>query len=190
MKQIAVAVLCLLMVVARAEDITGVIRLNPSITHSGTGAASTLTETIGDVWRWGGGSGVIGTNGSAAGLNKLWVYSGSLAGGATNTFDLAGGVTNSFGQVLTFARVKFLLLAPSNSMTTAQSVLLQPAPANGWGSWQSTTTSAARVYSGGAWAVFAPCTNAYAVTAGTGDLIDIINESTNAATYRLYIAGE
>ena len=172
-----------------ADNITGRIRVAPNLTHTGTGSASTLTEVLSDSYLWAE-TGIVGTNGSAAGLNKLWVYSGSLAGGATNTFDLAGGVTNSFGQVLTFAHVKFLLLAPSNSMAVAQSVLLQPAPANGWGSWMSTTTSAARVYSGGAWAVFAPCTNAYAVTAGTGDLIDIINESTNAATYRLYIAGE
>lgn len=171
-----------------ADNITGRIRINPAITHTGTGTASTLSEAVENVYQWAG-TAIIGTNGSAAGLNKLWVMQATLAAGATNTYDLAGGVTNSFGQVLTFARVKMMVAVPSNSMAVAQTVLIQPSPVNGF-SWQSTTTSATRVYSGGAWAVFAPSTNAYAVTAGTGDCFDVINESTNAVTVNLYIAGE
>ena len=173
-----------------ADNITGFIRIDPNITHSGTGTGSTLSETFNNVFRWAG-TGAIGTNGSAAGMNKLVILTATISGGATQTWDLAGGVTNSFGQVLTFARVKMLVGTTSNSMTTAaQSILVQPAPANGWGSWLSTTQAAQRIYSGGGWAIMAPCTNAYAVTAGTGDLLDVINESTNAAQYWLYIGGE
>jgi hypothetical protein len=179
-----------LAVVAFADEISGTIRFNPSILHEGVGVASTISETVTDIWRWGGTSASIGTNGSAAGMSKLWVYGGTISGGATQSFDLAGGVTNSFGATLTFARVKMMVLCPSNSMAVAQSVLLRPAPANGFASWQSGTNDGARVFSGGAWAVMAPQTNAYAVTPGTGDLLEIANESTNAATYRLYIGGE
>lgn len=172
-----------------ADNITGRIRINPAITHTGTGTASTLTEVLENTYQWNG-TAIIGTNGSAAGLNKLWVYSGTIGGGATQSFDLAGGVTNSFGATLTFSRVKLMQICPSNSMANPQTVLLRPAHANGFASWQSGTNDGQRVFAGGAWAVMAPTTNAYAVTAGTGDLLEIVNESTNAASYFLYIAGE
>ena len=189
MKWILAALLALASSLWAADNITGRIRINPSITHAGTGAASTLTEVLENTYQWAGPA-IIGTNGSAAGMSKLWVYAGSMAGGVTQSFDLAGGVTNSFGQTLTFTRVKLMHICPSNSMVVPQTVLLRPAPANGFASWQSGTNDGQRVFSGGAWAVMAPCTNAYAVTGGTGDLLEIVNESTNAASYFLYIGGE
>jgi hypothetical protein len=189
MKWILAALMALAASLWAVDNITGRIRILPNLTHTGTAGASTLTEVLENTYEWAG-TAIVGTNGSAAGMSKLWVYGGTISGGATQSFDLAGGVTNSFGATLTFARVKMMVLCPSNSMAVAQSVLLRPAPANGFASWQSGTNDGARVFSGGAWAVMAPQTNAYAVTAGTGDLLEIANESTNAATYRLYIGGE
>ena len=121
------------------------------------------------------------------------MYAGvlSLAAGATNTLDLAGTLTDSFGATLTFTRVKYLSIAPSNSMAVAQSVLVQPAPANGWATWMANTTSAVRVWSGGcAVPVMCPQTNAPAVTATSGDLLDVINESTNAVKVTVIILGD
>jgi hypothetical protein len=190
--QIRLATLATLALAAtlHADAITGSVRLTPNLTHLGNNPAAQLVETIADVWQWAGSSSQLGTGTTATAMSLIYAQSTNIAAGATNVFDLAGGLVDSFGKTLTFARVKFLMLAPSNSMAVAQSVLVIPASENGFSTWQSGTTSAARVYSGGAWAIMAPCTNAYAVTGGTGDLLWIVNESTNAASYRLYIGGE
>jgi hypothetical protein len=173
-----------------ADTITGTARVEMNITHTGTNTATTVTEELVNVYKWGG-TGAFGTNGAAAGVGRMYAATLSLGAGATNTLDLAGSLTDSFGASLTFARVKFLSITPSNSMAVAQSVLVRPAPANGWATWMSTTTSAVRVWSGGCVVpVMCPQTNAPAVTAGTGDLLDIVNESTNAATVTVIILGD
>jgi len=174
-----------------ADNITGSIKLAPNLTHYGDNAAAdSLLETVSDVYKWAGSSSALGTGTLATAMSLLYVQSTNITAGATNVYDLAGGLVDSFGKTLTFAKVKMLMLAPSNSMAVAQSVLIIPAAANGFATWQSGTTSAVRVFSGGAVGLFAPCTNAYTVAAGTGDLLWIVNESTNAASYRLYIGGE
>lgn len=173
-----------------ADTITGLARVELNLTHTGTNTATTLTETLVNAYKWGG-TGALGTNGAAAGVGYMYAAVLSLGAGATNTLDLAGTLKDSFGSTLTFSKVKYLSVAPSNSMAVAQSVLVQPAPANGWGTWMANTTSAVRVWSGGcAVPVMCPQTNAPAVTAGTGDLLDIINESTNAATVTVIILGD
>ena len=177
-----------------ADTITGSIKIAPNLTHLGNNPASQLVETIVDAWQWAGNSSALGTGTTATAMSLIYAAQTNIAAGATNVLDLAGGLVDSFGKTLTFARVKWMMFAPSNSLSVVtngyQSMLVIPAPANGFSAWQSGTTSAARVYCGGAWAIMAPCTNAYAVTGGTGDLLWIVNESTNAASYRLYIGGE
>lgn len=190
MKVLIIVASLLLACTVRAGDISGTIRFEPSITHAATNTANAITETISAWYRWSG-SGAIGAVGTAGGIEKLWSHRVTLAAGATNTYDLAGGVTNAFGETLTFAKVKLFAVTCTNSMTNmAQSVLVQPAPANGWGSWMSATTAAVRVFSGGFFAIGAPVTNAYSVTDSTGDLLDIKNESTNAVRVDLLIGGE
>ncbi len=173
-----------------ADTITGLARVELNLTHTGTNTATTVTETLVNAYKWGG-TGALGTNGAAAGVGYMYAAVLSLGAGATNTLDLAGSLKDAFGATLTFSKVKYLSIAPSNNMAVAQSVIVQPAPANGWGTWMANTTSAVRVWSGGcAVPVMCPQTNAPAVTAGTGDLLDIINESTNAATVTVIILGD
>ena len=189
MKKYILAFVLVFVATLYANDITGSIKLSPNLTHEGAGTASTMTETISDVWKWAGTSSTIGTNGLATALTKLYALAATMPAGGTNIYDLAGGVTNNFGEVLTFAKVKFLAFCPTNSLGATRSMLIGPAPENGW-SWQSTTTAAVRVYASGVFCVGTASTNGYTVTAGTGDQLQIINDATNAAGFALYIAGE
>jgi hypothetical protein len=180
---------------ALADDITGSIKIAPNLTHSGAGSASTLTETISDVWKWAGTSATVGTGTTATAISKMYVVvSNGIPAGATNTVDLYGGVYDSFGTLFSPSQVKGFIFCPTNSLSVLtngyQSMLIRPSSANGWATWMSTTTSAIRVKAGGMFALMAPCTNAYAVTATTGDLLETVNESTNACGYSLYILAE
>ena len=173
-----------------ADEITGNIRVAPSLTHTGTGI-SDLTETISDVWKWAGASSAVGTNGTATALTCMYVGSSNgIPAGATGTVDICGAVADSFGKTFSPVKIKGFIFCPSNSMVAPQSMLIRPAPENGWATWMSGTTTAVRAWAGGCVAFFAPNTNAYAVTAGTGDLLETVNESTNACSYRLYLFGE
>jgi hypothetical protein len=179
----------------RADTITGSIKLSPNLTHEGAGTASDLTETISDVWKWAGTSATIGTQGLATALTKMYVTtSNGIPAGATNQVDLYGALYDSFGNLFQPTKVKGFIFCPTNSLNVAsngyQSMLIRPGSANGWATWMSTTTSAIRVYATGMFALFAPTTNAYAVTATTGDILETVNESTNACGYRLFIFAE
>ena len=175
-----------------ADEITGTIRISPTITHNGANAAADLTETISDVWKWAGTSATIGTQGLATALTKMYVaVSNNFPAGATNTLDLYGGLTDSFGNSFTPAKVKGFIFCPTNNMTVPpQSMLVRPDHSAGWRSWMDTTGSAVRVFSGGAFALFAPVTNAYTVTDATADTLTLINESTNQCGYKIYIFAE
>ena len=178
-----------------ADQVAGSIRISPNVTHTSSREGSTLTETISDVWKWAGASSTVGTGTTATAISKMYVVvSNGIPAGATNTVDLYGSVYDSFGNLFSPSQVKGFIFCPTNALSVLtngyQSMLIRPASANGWATWMSTTTSAIRVKAGGMFALFAPCTNAYAVTATTGDLIETVNESTNACGYSLFIFAE
>ena len=172
-----------------ADAITGLMRMEANITRTKAGTVTTVTETMINSYKWGG-TGALGTGTTASAMSVLYAVNFSIISGGTNTFDLAGTLLDNFGATVNLARVKWMQLSPSNSMVTPQSMLIRAAPDNGFGTWMSSTTAAVRVFSGGTFAVMAPATNAYTVTASTGDLLEIVNESTNAASGLLYIGGE
>jgi hypothetical protein len=173
-----------------AAPMTGLIKVESAVTATKTGTVSSVTETLVSSYKWGGTT-ILGTGTTAAAMSVIYTANATIPGLGTNTLDLVGTLSNNFGETINLTKVKWMQFAPSNSMTTvAQSILVEPAPENGFATWMSGTTSAMRVYSGGAVAIFAPCTNAFAVTATTGDLLQIRNESTNAVTVQVIIAGE
>jgi hypothetical protein len=170
-----------------SDDISGTIKAGISINHSGSGTASTLTETLSDPWKWGTSTAIIGTNGSATGLSRLYVASASIVAAGTNTLDLYGALTDSFGAAFSLARVKLVLIAPSNSIA-AQTVTLRAAAANGLTNALDATGVSVRC--GGTFFLAAPDAIGYSVSNGVCDTIEVINDSTNAATCKIIIAGE
>lgn len=127
-----------------------------------------------------------GTGASQA--DKIYLATGTISASATLSLDLAGSLTDIFGNTITLARVKILYFELQTT-TSASSVLIG-ASTNPWVNWVSASGDKVRVRNGGCLFLCAPDATAYAVTAGTGDALDFVNEDgSNVATYRLAIVG-
>ncbi|HET8684975.1 MAG TPA: hypothetical protein VFM54_24345 [Micromonosporaceae bacterium] len=113
---------------------------------------------------------------NGTGLNqadRVWHDTRTIAASGTDDLDLSGILTDVFGQVLTLARVKALVLAAAAANTNA--VVIGAAAANAWvGPFGAAThTSAARPGGVNFWA--APDATGYPVVAGTGDILRLAN---------------
>lgn len=184
------AVTTVLAIASFADEISGTIRFNPSIVHEGAGSASTLSETITDVWRWNGTSASIGTNGTASDLTAIYAaVSNNMPGGATNTVDLSGAVNDSFGNPLNMTRVKLFVFVPTNAANQAATFTIRPAASAGFTNWCN-DAGGVIIPCGGIMKLANPTTNWWPVTGGACDSLEIVNNATNAGGYKLIIAGE
>lgn len=184
---VALAFLCMFCMV-RADTIEGNIKIATLMTHYGGSGASTLTESLSDPWLWAGTSGAIGTNGSAEGLTRLYIVVSNIVAGGTNTHDLYGTSVDSFGQSVTFSKVKFIWFCPSNAV--GYSMAMRPAESAGLTNWLADVTNGVVVQHKGALALMAPNATAYAVSNGVCDSITVVNSWTNTGRYTLYFGGE
>lgn len=117
----------------------------------------------------------------------LWTDQRTLSASANEDLDLAGSLSDAFGSTLTFARIKGLIVAAS-SANTNNVVVSRPA-SNGVPIFGA-ASDAISVRPGGLLAWVAPDATAVAVTAGTGDLINIANSSSGTSvTYDIVLIG-
>lgn len=129
-------------------------------------------------------------NGTGSGQASNWYLAvRSVAGTTADNLDLAGGLTNGLGQVLTFTKVKYLLLA-INSPDGAKKLDLGPKGASNpfIGPWAG--GSGATVYD----EVYEVYENrntfsGWTVTATTGDILGIYNPGATTVTYTIFIIG-
>lgn len=137
------------------------------------------------------------SNGTGADASR-YMYAAVLPVGpsSTTSLDLAGSLTDLFGNTITFAKVRVIYVqnASSNSGTH---IKVGGAASNALANWITSAdtlandTPAVRVRSGGSFMLVANDATAYAVTAGTGDVLAITNEdASNAATVNVFICGE
>lgn len=120
--------------------------------------------------------------------NRLWHDQRTLAASATENLDLAGSLADAFGATVTFARVKGLLIAASSANSNA--VVVGAAASNAWSTWVGASTHTVTVRPGGVLLLTAPDATAYAVTAGTGDILKIANGGAGTSvTYDIVILG-
>jgi hypothetical protein len=131
------------------------------------------------------------TNGTGAGKARyIYVWTGTIAGAATQDFDLAGALTDFFGNTITFAKVKGIVLTHSSS-TTATSVSLDGSVTNAFKTYLGGTNPTVKVNNGYSFALMGSDATGYAVTAGTGDVLRVLNnDGTNTATVSLVVYGE
>lgn len=112
----------------------------------------------------------------------------TLAASATEDLDLAGALTDAFGNTLTFARVKGLYVAAADA--NPENVEVGGAGTNGFATPFGDPTDVVIVRPGGFFAVGASDATAYAVTAGTGDLLTVTNGgSGGSVTYDVVVVG-
>lgn len=130
-------------------------------------------------------------DGVAAGqANLMWFDSGTLAASANVDLDLAGGLTDSFGNSLTYVKVKALAVTASSGNTN--NVIVGGATSNAWATIFGDATDKLVVRPGGGFGISVGSgdLNAYAVTAATGDLLRVANSgSGTSVSYQIAIIG-
>ena len=118
--------------------------------------------------------------------DKVWTSRATVNDAATTSLDLAGGVTDAFGNALTFVKVK--AIAIMNRNTTAGHNLVVGGNANAFASWLGAANDKVTVGPGGFLLLWNPSLAGYAVTAATGDILDLTGSGGNIV-YDIAIVG-
>ncbi len=131
-------------------------------------------------YRWASGTG-------ANQADRLWHDTRTIAASSNEDLDMAGSLTDALGGSFVLARVKaFAVVAASGNSNNVN--VSRPA-ANGV-PWALAAGDGVPIRPGGMLALAAPDATAYAVTAGTGDLINIANSGAGSSvTYKIVIVG-
>jgi hypothetical protein len=130
-------------------------------------------------------------DGAAAGqANRAYWATRTLTASTSETLDLAGSLTDPFGATITLARLKVLVVSADAANTN--NVLVGGASSNAVASLFSAVNDVAIVRPGStlAWIAGAADATGYAVTAATGDLLQIANSGAGTSvTYTIIAIG-
>lgn len=114
------------------------------------------------------------SDGTGAGqANRVFADRRQLAASANESLDLAGGLTDALGATITLAKVRALLIEADAGNTNT--LVVGGAAANAFASLFGDATDKIVVRPGGLVLIVAPDATGYAVTAGTGDLLQVAN---------------
>lgn len=122
------------------------------------------------------------------GLNQasnIYTARRTLATGANENLDLSGVLTNPFGVSIALTKLKALILSAASGNTTNLTVTR---PASG-APFLLASGDGFVLTPGGIFVLVDPSAAGIAVTAGTGDLINVANAAGASATYDAYIIG-
>lgn len=125
--------------------------------------------------------------------DEIWHDKRTLAASGSDTLDLAGSLTNAFGETITFAKVRAILIHnTSDDQDTPTDAQIQVGGATN--EFQGPFGAAGdllNVEAGGFFMVTNPTSAGWAVTAGTADELQIANQDgTDQAEYVIVIVGE
>jgi len=87
------------------------------------------------------------------------------------------------------SKVKLIFVSFSNSMASA-SVTLAPGVSGGFTNWNDGATAGVKISAGGAFFLAAPTATGYPVSDAVCDALQLVNNSTNAGSVKVIIAGE
>lgn len=135
------------------------------------------------------GANYILTDGTGANQAKeLFTDTRTLSASASENLDLAGVLADVFGNVLTFTKIKALIVKADAANTN--DVLVGGHASAAVATLFGDATDKARVKPGGMVAWVAPDAAGYAVTATTADMLTIANSSSGTSvTYTIIIIG-
>lgn len=127
--------------------------------------------------------------GVAAGkANLVFADTRTLAASATEDLDLAGSLTDLFGAVLTFARIKAILVAAAAANTN--DVVVGGTGSNQFVGPFGAATHTQKVSPGGVLLLANPSAAGWPVTASTADLLKVANSAAGTSvTYDIVIVG-
>lgn len=119
--------------------------------------------------------------------NRMWHDQRTLAASATESLDLAGVLTDAFGNVLTFTRIRALIIRALATNTNNVNVA-RPA-VNGVPLFLAASDGIG-LRPGGVLILTAPDAAGVAVTAGTGDLLEVTNSGAGSSVvYDIIVLG-
>lgn len=120
--------------------------------------------------------------------DKRWSSAGrSLASTAADTFDLAstgGNLVDYRGNTITFARVKGIAI-----YNTGPNAIQLGGGSNPLVNWIAAAGDIVNIRAGGLFLLLAPDATGYAVTAGTADILRVLNSAVGTITYDIAILG-
>lgn len=128
-------------------------------------------------------------DGAGAGqANKAWHDQRTLALSSNEDLDLAGSLQDAFGNTITFTKIKAIIVAAAEG--NGDDITVGGASSNAMVNFVGDATDKIKVRPGGLFVIACGDAAAYAVTAGTGDLLNIANEDGAAsATYDIFVIG-
>jgi len=130
----------------------------------------------------------LATGTGADQADKVFSDQRTLTASATEDLDLAGSLVDALGATITFARIKALIIRAASGNTN--NVVIGAAGANPWTGPLGGTTPTITLRPGGLVCLIAPDATAWAVTAGTGDLLKVANSAgSTSVTYDIVIIG-
>jgi hypothetical protein len=118
--------------------------------------------------------------------DKIWADRRTLADGANESIDLSGALLDALGNSVAFTKLKAVIIVSNAANTTA---LTLGNVANGIVGFFGAATHSITVGPGGMFLIASPDATAYAVVAGTADLLKIANAAGAAATYDIFVIG-
>lgn len=133
---------------------------------------------------------ILATGTGAGQADRVWHDQRTLSASATEDLDLAGSLTDAFGDAVTFAKIKALIVSAAAGNTN--NVLVGGVAAGLSTIIQPQTTGLVVVRPGATFAVIAGVADStgYAVTATTADLLHLANSSSGTSvTYDVIIIG-
>ena len=168
-----------------ASAVSGIIKLTATLSDVRSAVAGALKE--GGVRSAVGDYGWTIASGTTTGLaDKIWSDQRTVTTGATDSIDLAGTLTDSFGETVTFVKVKGILISSAAANTTTLQIA-RPA-SNGVILFGAASGALAVLSAGGFFCWVDPAVGV-TVTTGTGDLLSIINSAGASAVYDIMIVG-
>lgn len=132
---------------------------------------------------------IVFANGIGANqADKRWSSGGrSLTSTAADTFDLAttgGNLIDFRGNTITFARIKGIAI-----FNNGPNMIQLGAGSNPLINWIGAAGDIVNIRSGGLFVLMAPDATAYAVTAGSADILRVLNSAAGTITYDIALLG-
>ena len=168
---------------SRAADVTGTFELQLNFVHVDTNnVLSSARQRVGSILTQ---AITAGTNANQ--MNLFFQDQRSLTNSEMEELDLSGVLIDSFGATQNFAEVRMLII--DASILNSNTLTVGNASTNEWFSWAGGTNHTQKVRPGGSLILWAPGANGFVVTNAASDLLGILNDSSFAASYNIYIAG-
>ncbi len=129
----------------------------------------------------------FGAGTGAGQIDRVFGDARTLSASATENLDLAGGITDAFGQTITFAKVRGLLISADAGNTN--DVVVGGAASNAFVGPFADASDKIKIAPGASVLITAPAAG-WTVTAGTGDILLVANGgSGTSVTYKIAIVG-